>query len=238
MVGRPENAKQFADLNSLLGEPVYTNAMKTKMVSLMLDLGLEKNDQGPFVILRRNRGALIKRPQGGGLEIVADGRADWVGSLELIPEPVDHESMLMTARVIRDVQADILAVVEAESRPALKQFSDEIVSAVGGTPYANAMLIDGNDERGIDVGICYTDSVALDFMRSHVTDKQANGNSVFSRDCPEYYFTLSSGKQLLVLVNHFKSKGFGSPTSSNAKRKAQAQRVREIYDERLAEGFA
>jgi hypothetical protein len=35
------------------------------------------------VILRRNRGELVKRPQGGGIEIVADGRAGWVGSLEL-----------------------------------------------------------------------------------------------------------------------------------------------------------
>lgn len=231
-----ETLKQFADLNSLLGEGTYTNAKKTKMVALMEALGLEKRDQGPFVILRRNRGALVMRPQGGGIEIVADGRADWVGSLELIPAPINHESMLMTARVIRDVNADILGVVEAESRPALKQFSDEIVSAVEGTPYENVMLIDGNDDRGIDVGIGYRNTATLDFMRSHVTDKQPNGNSIFSRDCPEYHFTMSSGKQLLVMVNHFKSKGFGSQASSNAKRRAQAQRVREIYDERLAGG--
>lgn len=231
-----ETLKQFADLNALLGEGTYTNAMKTKMVALMEVLGLEKKDQGPYVILRRNRGALVKRPQAGGIQIIAGGRAEWVGSLELIPEPINHESMLMTARVIRDVNADILGVVEAESRPALKQFNDEIVSAVGGTPYENVMLIDGNDDRGIDVGIGYRDTVTLDFMRSHVTDKQDNGNSVFSRDCPEYHFTMPSGKRLLVMVNHFKSKGFGSQASSNAKRKAQAQRVREIYDKRLAEG--
>jgi endonuclease/exonuclease/phosphatase family metal-dependent hydrolase len=99
------------------------------------------------------------------------------------------------------------------------------------------MLIDGNDDRGIDVGIGYRNGVTLDFMRSHVTDKQPNGNSIFSRDCPEYHFVMPSGKRLLVMVNHLKSKGFGSQSSSNAKRKAQSQRVREIYDERLAEGI-
>jgi predicted extracellular nuclease len=108
---------------------------------------------------------------------------------------------------------------------------------VGGSPYGNVMLIDGNDERGIDVGVCYRENVALDFMRSHVTDQLANGESTFSRDCPEFHFTTPDGGQLLVLVNHFKSKGFGSQASSNAKRKAQAQRVREIYDERLDEGL-
>jgi len=232
-----ETLKQFADLNALLGEGTYSSSMKSKMVGLMVALGLEKRDQGPFVILRRNRGELLKRPQTGGIEITAGGRVDFVGSLELIPEPINHESMLMTARVISDVNADILGVVEAESRPALKQFSDDIISAVGGSPYDNVMLIDGNDERGIDVGICYRKLVSLEFMRSHVTDLLANGESTFSRDCPEFHFTTPSGAPLLVLVNHFKSKGFGSPSSSNAKRLAQAQRVREIYDERLAEGI-
>lgn len=232
-----DTLKQFSDLNGLLGEETYTPAVKTKMVTLMADLGLTKQDQGPYVILRRNRGALVKRPQTGGLEIVADGRADWVGSLELRSEPIDHESMLMTARVIRDVNADILGVVEAESRPALKQFDASIVHAVGGVPYENVMLIDGNDERGIDVGISYRDGMTLDFMRSHVMDEQPNGHAIFSRDCPEYHFRTPSGQRLLVMVNHFKSKGFGSPASSNAKRKAQAERVRAIYDERRAEGL-
>jgi hypothetical protein len=109
-----DTLKQFSDLNALLGEGTYTNSKKTKMVALMIALGLEKSDKGPFVILRRNRGALVKRPQTGGIEIIASGRADWVGSLELIPEPINHESMLMTARVIRDVNADVLGVVEAE----------------------------------------------------------------------------------------------------------------------------
>jgi predicted extracellular nuclease len=39
------------------------------------------------------------------------------------------------------------------------------------------------------------------------------------------------------MINHFKSKGFGTQASSNAKRRAQAQRVREIYDQRRNEGI-
>lgn len=228
--------KQFADLNALLGEATYTDARKTKMIGLMKALGLDDGDQGEYVILRRNRGELVKRPQSGGLQIIADGRADWVGSLELIPAPINHESMLMTARVIRDVNADILGVVEAENRPALQLFSDKILSAVNGRPYENLMLIDGNDDRGIDVGIAYRDTVTLDFMRSHVQEKLPSGDELFSRDCPEYHFTTSNGKSLLVMVNHFKSKGFGSPAENDAKRKAQASRVKKIYDQLLAEG--
>jgi endonuclease/exonuclease/phosphatase family metal-dependent hydrolase len=38
------------------------------------------------------------------------------------------------------------------------------------------------------------------------------------------------------MVNHFKSKGYGSQIESNGRREAQADRVREIYEELRARG--
>jgi endonuclease/exonuclease/phosphatase family metal-dependent hydrolase len=225
-----EVLNDFAALNRLLGKLTYTTADKAKMVTLLGRLGLEKSDQGKFVLLRRNRGKLLKRPQSGGVEILASGRADWAGSLELIEEPVDEEAMRNTARVIRDVDADVVAVVEAEHRPGLCVFNETLLKAVGGVPYPSVMLIDGNDERGIDVGILARDGFTIERMKSHVDDRSAAGDHVFSRDCPEYWMRTATGTELIVLVNHFKSKGFGAPATSNARRKAQAARVAEIYD--------
>ncbi len=76
--GRPILEK-FAELNALLGDLDYPAAAKARMVTLLTELGLAKTDTGAFVILRRNRGGLLRRPKTGGIEIVADGRADWVG---------------------------------------------------------------------------------------------------------------------------------------------------------------
>jgi predicted extracellular nuclease len=39
-----------------------------------------------------------------------------------------------------------------------------------------------------------------------------------------------------VLVNHFKSKGHGSQTSSNEKRERQARRVAKIYKNLVSKG--
>lgn len=231
-----EPLKQFADLSTLLGQATYTPEIKVQIIALLSSLGLDRTDRGKFVVLRRNRGELLKRRKAGGIDIVAGGRSDWVGFLELIQEPINHESMLMTARVFRDVNADIFGVVEAENRPALKEFSDKIVTSVSGISYDNVMLIDGNDARGIDVGIYYRREVSLDFIRSHVSDRDANGRTIFSRDCAEYQFATASGQRLLVMVNHFKSKS-GAPSSCDARRKAQANRVREIYEQRLSEGI-
>src|SRR5258706_7017781 len=225
--GKP-SLEACAALNELLGEVTYTAATKRRIVELMEQLGLEKSDEAPFVILRRNRGALLKRPRAGGIEIVADGRADWAGSLELRDEPINEQAMRNTARVMIDVNADVLGVVEAESRPVLSAFNNEIVKALGGTPYRHVMVIDGNDKRGIDVGLLTRDGYAIGPMQSHVDDL-SNGEPIFSRDCPEYTVTTPAGARLVVMVNHFKSKGYGRPGESNQKRRAQASRVAEIY---------
>ncbi|RIA46355.1 endonuclease/exonuclease/phosphatase family metal-dependent hydrolase [Hephaestia caeni] len=226
--GRPVLEK-FAELNGLLGEIDYTQSDKNRMVELMHDLGLAKSDTGPFVILRRNRGGLLRRPTTGGIVIDANGRADWVGSLELRDAPVNEHAMRNTARVIMDLEADVLGVVEAESRPVLSAFNTEILPALGGQPFRHVMLIDGNDERGIDVGLMSRKGYPIGTLRSHVDDCLPNGQPVFSRDCAQFEVTTPSGARLLVLVNHLKSKGYGGTAASNAKRKAQAERIAEIY---------
>lgn len=234
--GRPILEK-FAALNQLLGELTYTAEIKEKIVRLMIDLGLQKSDTGPFVILRRNRGKLLSRPQDGtAIKIIAEGRADWVGSLELRETPIDEVAMHLTAQVMIDLQADVLAVVEAESRPALLAFNTEILPARKGKPFDHVMVIDGNDERGIDVGLMTAKSYPIDTIRSHVDDKDASGALIFSRDCPEFAIPLANGEILHVLVNHLKSKGYGSKSSSDARRKKQAERIKTIYQQRINEG--
>ena len=53
----------------------------------------------------------------------------------------------MTARVIQDVAADVIGIVEAEDRPALVRFNKELLGGLS----EHFMLVDGNDERGIDL---------------------------------------------------------------------------------------
>ncbi len=68
----------YARLNSLIDKSGYAVEDKDEMVEILLRLGLKGSDEGPFVILRQNRGRLLKRSK-GAIEIVAGGRDDWVG---------------------------------------------------------------------------------------------------------------------------------------------------------------
>jgi endonuclease/exonuclease/phosphatase family metal-dependent hydrolase len=213
---------------------VYSGADKQAILDDISALGLRRSDESEFARLRQNRGGLLKRPKNGPTEVVAAGRDDWVGWVELKTEAVNEIATRMTAKVIQDVNADVLAVIEAEDRIALKRFNDQLLDAVNAT-YDCIMLIDGNDDRGIDVGLMTRSNISIEAIVSHVDDS-IDGARIFSRDCPEYTVKVGTQK-LLILVNHLKSKGYGKPADSNARRKAQATRVREIYDRRKSEGI-
>lgn len=109
------------------------------------------------------------------------------------------------------------------------------MNKVDGTPYEFVMVIDGNDDRGIDVGVMARAGYEIVGIRSHVDDADLEGR-VFSRDCPEYTITTPTGATVVVLVNHLKSKGFGPASASNKLRERQANRVKEIYERLRAEG--
>ena len=61
--------------------------------------------------------------------IAASGRDDWIGWLELKREAVSAIATRNTARVIGDLDADVLAVIEAEDRPALVRFNKDVFGA-------------------------------------------------------------------------------------------------------------
>ena len=223
--------KMHAEMNAILSKETYSTTDKNKIIDLMKKLGISKKDDGgEFVILRQNRGHLVKRPTSGGLEVVANGREDWIGWLELKTEAVNEVATRMTAKVIHEVGADIISVVEAESRPSLVRFQDDVMSTSGMPGYDHIMLIDGNDDRGIDVAVMTRAGFEIELIRSHVDDEK-DGKRIFSRDCAEYHIRTPSNERLVVLVNHFKSKGFGSQADSNRRRKMQAQRVKKIYED-------
>lgn len=235
--GRPILEK-YAELNQLVEEPVYTDDIKARMLALVDDLGLSKSDEAKFVILRQTRGHLVRRRTTSGPEIAASGRADWVGWLEMRTELINETATRNTAQVVRDLAADVIGIIECESRSALMQLSHMLLPMVGADPYPQLMLIDGNDARGIDVGIMARAGFDIGWMRSHADDRALTGERIFSRDCPEYSIWTPSGHTVWVLVNHFKSKGYGRQEVSSAKRWLQAEAVRRITERLKAEQAA
>ena len=224
----------YARLNDLINNASYSQTDKEEMLNTMARYkGLISNEESKYIRLRVIHGQFVKRSKPPS--ILANGRGDWIGWFELVTETVKETATENTARVIHELRADVVCVVEAEDRIALKHFNEIAMPKVDDKPFEHVMLVDGNDSRGIDVGILVRGPYTIKQIASHVDDKDSSG-VIFSRDCAEYVITGESGEQVLVLANHLKSKGYGSKDSSDSKRRRQAERIRQIYEQRLKEG--
>lgn len=238
-VGEPKLAA-YEQVSALFKKDAYSAQDKADMKSLLVELEIyfvnaqgavrRKETSSPrWAWLRKNRGGFDRQPEDAtkDIEIIADSRDDWIGWVELAKEAVDETSTRMTAKVINEgVDAEIIAVVEAEDRPSLLWFNEELLDE----KYRHVMLVDGNDSRGIDVGIMTRSGLPIRTIRSNVDAEDAQG-IIFSRDCPEYEVVTQNGTHLFVLVNHFKSQSGGG----GEKRQRQAKEVRQIVDRLVGE---
>lgn len=238
--GRPILAA-YKEVNELFMESVYTNAIKERIKELFVKLDIYyENSQGAvrrriskspkWAWFRKNRGDFDREPQDTSQDVIitATGRDSWIGWVELEKEPVDEIATRMTAKVIQEVDADIIGVVEAEDRPSMVRFNETLIAEM----YAHVMLVDGNDDRGIDVALMTKEGFDIKGIQSNVDRVAENGKHIFDRDCPQYEIATPSGSTIHVLLNHFKSQsGGGGP-----QRLIQATAVREIVSGLIAEG--
>ncbi|WP_460065431.1 endonuclease/exonuclease/phosphatase family protein [Streptomyces sp. YKOK-I1] len=220
----------FAELVSLLEKDSYTKNDKERILAIVMEhqvLNSTPDSPRPFFVneLKGKGGRLFD--DGPPVTVDAGGRGDWAGWAQLVRDDLSWPAVQNTGRVVAEVNADILLMVEVEDRLALERFNENVLGeTLGHQPYPFNLLIDGNDPRGIDVGILSRHPITS--VRSHIFDPGQGGLRLFSRDCPEFEIALN-GTPLWILGNHLKSKRGGGA----GLRARQAKRVREIYEAAL-----
>jgi len=138
----------------------------------------------------------------------------------------DDESKKITAKAIREVNADVICLQEVESLPVLDRFNSYYL---GGMKYAYRALIDSFDPRAIDVAVLSRYPISA--LRSHREERNTSNTAfLFSRDCLEVDVQIG-GKTLTLYLNHFKSM-MGGRDETRARRVTQAERVAAIVDAR------
>ncbi|HMO60697.1 MAG TPA: endonuclease/exonuclease/phosphatase family protein [Ferruginibacter sp.] len=211
---------KIAELQGELKKPVYD---KPQILALY-------NALKEYIEIAEERGKLFKR-QGFAIKgIAANGVNDWDGTIVFKREKFTETTRINTARVIKDLKADVQCLVEVEDRHVIDNFNSDML---GNKKFPYNILIDGNDPRGIDVGLL--SRYPINNICTHIFDKEkpSSRSFIFSRDCLEVALQLPGGQLLHVLSNHFKSKGYStSPAASDGRRKLQAERVRDILKEK------
>jgi endonuclease/exonuclease/phosphatase family metal-dependent hydrolase len=225
--------EDHATANAIVIKDVYTQEDKEILLNLTETYGWHSPNpsKASLVQIQKVRGQLFRVPQNGPIEVVADGNAEFVGWFELLREDVEWRATFNTGRVIKEVNPDILVTVEVENRPTLDRFNKQVLKSQHNFSYPHFMVIDGNDTRGIDLGIL--SRFPLTEIRSHVDDPHGSNSKIFSRDCPEYDIILPGGERIVILPNHFKSKRNGNDQESQERRRLQAKTAHDIAKDAL-----
>lgn len=217
--------RKIADLQEILKKPNYSAADRDLAGSLYNEL----RDVIGYNMLRSDVGHYLFRKHdadGDGVKetyrLVPTRSDQWLGFLTHDRSYFSDETSRHTARVITEVDADVICINEVESRPVLDDFNTDRLGKI----YPYNILIDCKaDPRGIDVGIYSKHPIGT--VRTNIFSIDDQGKPIFSRDCLEVEILTGKGP-LYLLANHFKSKSGGG----NEKRKAQAREVRRILEER------
>ncbi len=207
----------------------------TKMLDLIRqlqdELAKEVYDQGliwtlyqqtkAYIDVVEVREKLFKWKLNAAVAVAAKGRKSWEGWIEFKRDPFDDNAQKNTAQVVKDLDADIVCLVEVENRDVLQKFGKPIFK--GNKQYAYNMLIRGNDDRGINVGLL--SRYPIQWMRSHISDK-SNGHEIFARDCLELKVEIAQGRFINILLNHFTSQRGGAAAAK--RRQLQSGQVKAI----------
>jgi endonuclease/exonuclease/phosphatase family metal-dependent hydrolase len=134
------------------------------------------------------------------------------------------------AQTIRAVDADVLALQEVENRFYLERFAKDLLPDMG---YVEIVLLEGNNNRGIDVAILSRFPVGPVTSYRHLDFPDGNGRTMsFRRDLLQARIEPPGAKPFHMFVVHFKSKGGGEAVTLPI-RLGEARQVRRIFDEMI-----
>ncbi len=220
-------ASSAATANKLLG---YLGQLQAELREAVFDKSKIKS------LLEKLKGyATLNEVRGKYTNKDVQGANEWLGWIEVTRGKNPEIAVKNTARVIADVDAEVICLMEVENRITLQRFHDQLLVKEFLQPqnrqgYKYIHLIDGNDDRGIDVAVL--SRVPVVWLRSNIEDTTTYQNRTvrtFSRDCLEVRLKLSGGREFHLMINHLKSKRPAkNDTLSNDRRRGQATRLAEL----------
>jgi endonuclease/exonuclease/phosphatase family metal-dependent hydrolase len=141
-----------------------------------------------------------------------------------------REQLERLASSIRQLNADVIAVEEVENRDYLERFVNVFLPDMG---YREVVLVEGNDMRGIDVGLLSRLPVGEVRSHRHAQFPDQEGHPMrFYRDVLSIVIEPEGAEPIELWVLHLKSNS-GGPEAAEPIRLAEARQVRLMVDNAL-----
>ena len=203
-----------------------------RMRELSFLLGFHKSAFEPYVVMRRKAGELYLRKKNFKSESRAVPMNGWNGWVRLNSKPIYDQAVQNKARVIAEINPDILILQEVEDRQSLLDFNKHYLPE--GVKFSDILMIEGNDREGRGLALMTKEGYEVTSIRSYANVRY-NEKLLFDKDVLEYEIKCPEGYQLSVFGLHLQDVLVHNESGDEI-RKQQAIKVREIVMEKLKKG--
>ncbi len=230
--------KQYAEDNKDIWIQEFENLKRkyrpnnkdyTRMRDLSILIGFHSPTKEPYLTMRRKSGQLYIQKGELFREYKANHLTDWNGWVKLSTTPINEIATQNKARVIDDVNPDILLLQEVEDRVSLLEFNNEFLSKNKAEKFEQIIYLETNDNYGRGMAILTKKGYQIESMKTYVNDKDNEGNSIFNFDFQQYNIKTPTGESIQLLATHLTEGSLDSEESNN-KRKAQSEKIVEVYE--------
>lgn len=223
------------EIDQLMGEFNRTNLDNERLRELSSLVGIDNSDQLLYAVLRRKAGFLFLKSNNNSKELKASELTDWNGWIALQNYPLDLIAVENKARVIADVNPDILILQEIEGRASLAEFNEEYLPRFGCRPFHQTFVVQGNDKRGQEIGILTRNGYKIKSVRNHIYDLNPEGKPLFNKDLLEYEILTANGNTIWILATHLQEQREDKRNSDNIRLK-QTEKIADVYKRLVSEG--
>lgn len=195
-----------------------------RMRELSFLLGFHKSAIEPFVVMRKKAGELYIRKKNFRPENRAVPMNGWNGWVKVNSKPIYEQAIQNKARVISEINPDILILQEVEDRHSLLDFNKHYLPE--GVRFSEILLMSGNDSEGRELAIMTKDGFEITQARSYA-DTLHNGKRLFDKDFQEYEIRSPQGNSISILSVHLQD--VSQCEAADQIRKQQARKVAAVY---------
>ena len=204
---------------------------RMRELSEMIDL--QDPDSEPYFVMRKKEGKLYLRQREATPQFKASGLTGWNGWIQVSTRPILDQATDNKASVINEINPDILLVQEVEDRQSLLEFNEDCLPDQ--VRFTDVMVIPGNNDQGLEMGIMTKNGYKIKSVISHVNDF-SDQKRFFDKDFQEYEILTPEGETLWILAAHLQGAG---PDKEESKpiRKRQANIIASAYKKLQEKGF-
>jgi hypothetical protein len=170
------------EMENLMNKHTKTASDLDTIKDLTFLLGFEKISNIPYAIMRRRMETMFFRAIHSSEETKNNCLTDFNGWVTLETIPADPIATQNKARVIAEVNADVLLLQEVENSNSLLDFNNQFLPKFNGVPYRELLVLQGNDGRGQEIGMLTKNGFQIQEVRTYSNELDDSGNLVFDKN--------------------------------------------------------